>query len=82
MIKHASGFFAMLIIHSASLPSLLSSLTNPLATLPPLSMIVMVWIGLAILSVRAIQEGDRVYIFGNLAGLLTNSLVMACILMK
>ena len=82
MIKQWSGFVAMAIIHSASLPSLVASLTDPLATLPPLSMIVMVWIGLAMLSVRAVQDGDRVYIFGNLIGLLTNSLVLACIVLR
>jgi lipid-A-disaccharide synthase-like uncharacterized protein len=71
-----AAWCAMIMIHCSSLPSVVNSMVNQSAQLPPVSLVVMVWSGLLILFVKAIRDGDKVYMYGNGAGLLINSLTL------
>lgn len=71
-----AAWFAMIMIHCSSLPSVVNSMVNQSALLPPVSLVAMVWSGLLILFVKAIRDHDKVYMYGNGAGLLINSLTL------
>lgn len=72
----------MVLIHSSSLPSVVSNWINPNNTLPPFSLVFMVWTGLLILFIKAIRDRDILYVYGNGAGLLVNTLTLSFILLR
>ena len=74
------GWFAMVLIHTSSLPSVISNLVGASESLPPLSLVSMVWIGLLVLFAKACHDGDRLYTYGNGVGLFINTLTLACVI--
>jgi uncharacterized protein with PQ loop repeat len=85
LIKKSSevaGWVGMILIHGATLPTTLSVILGYSATLPPASMVLLVWTGLFLFLLRAIAQNDKLYIVSNAIGFFFNSILLALIVFK
>ena len=73
------GWIGMLLIHGATIPVTVSNIMGWSSQLPPLSMILLVWAGLALFLWRAIDRNDTLYIVSNAVGFVLNSVLLALI---
>lgn len=74
------GYAGMVLLQGASLPSLYSAITSPeTANLAPLSMVLMVWVGLLLYLIRAIVQKDVLYMISNGIGVVLNFLLLIVI---
>jgi hypothetical protein len=74
------GYVGMALIHSATLPATIGTILGANTVLPPLSMVLLVWAGLALFLVRAIAQNDRLYIISNSFGFIMQSIMLALII--
>lgn len=74
-----AGWIGMLCIHGATVPITVSNIMGWSDKLPPLSMVTLVWFGLALYLWRAIAINDKLHIVSNSIGFALNSLLMALI---
>ena len=74
-----AGWVGMVLIHSATVPATVANLMGWSDRLPPLSMVLMVWAGLALFLWRAFGRNDLLYIVSNAVGFVLNSLLLALI---
>jgi hypothetical protein len=81
-IGNLSGWAGMVSIQSATLPVTYNVLVGNTTNLPPISMVVMVWLGLILYLIRAIIQKDMLHITSNSIGFFTQSLLMALIVFK
>lgn len=81
-MSEACGWLGMVLIHAATLPTSLNVILGHTATLPPLSMVLMVWGGLFLFLIRALGRNDRLYIISNAVGFFFNSVLLALIVFK
>lgn len=79
-IQFIFGMLGLLFIQCSTFPTIINAISNPNASLPPLSMVVLVWTGLICYLVRAILIRDTIYIISNALGFFTQSILMAIIL--
>lgn len=81
MKKYAEigGYIGMVLIHGATMPTLINRLVNTSALLPPLSMVLMIWLGLGLFLARAIAQNDRLYTISNAYGFVMQTLLLAFI---
>lgn len=71
------GYAGMVLLQGATLPSIISAIINPAtANLPPLSMVLMVWIGLLLYLARAYAQRDFLYIISNGIGVVLNFILL------
>ena len=79
--KHEiAGWIGMALLQGATMPVMLQRFLNPeTATLPPLSMVLLVWAGLMMYLWRAIVQKDMLYIVSNSIGFALNSVLLALI---
>ena len=75
------GYAGMLLIHSATLPPIIGHMLGASGSLPPISMILMVWAGLLLFLIRAIAQKDLLYTISNAIGFFFNSILLVMILM-
>lgn len=73
------GWVGMCLIHGATVPVTLSVILGLSNELPPLSMVLLVWAGLALFLWRAIAQSDLLYIVSNAIGFTLNSVLLALI---
>ena len=73
------GYLGMLAIHGATLPTSISVILGWSEHLPPLSMVLLVWIGLILFFVRALVRFDWLYLISNGIGLIANSILLILI---
>lgn len=73
------GWVGMCLIHSATLPVTVSNILGYSNQLPPLSMVLLVWSGLALFLWRAIERKDTLYTVSNSVGFVLNSVLLAII---
>lgn len=73
------GWAGMLLIHGATIPVTVSNILGWSAQLPPLSMVLLVWAGLALFLWRAIDRKDMLYIVSNAVGFALNSILLSLI---
>ncbi len=73
------GWVGMCLIHGATVPVTVSNIAGWSNELPPLSMILLVWSGLALFLWRAIARQDWLYTVSNAVGFLLNSILLALI---
>lgn len=73
------GWIGMLLIHGATIPVTVSNILGWSDRLPPLSMVLLVWAGLALFLWRAIDRKDTLYIVSNAVGFVLNSILLALI---
>jgi hypothetical protein len=74
-----AGWLGMILIHSATLPVTLGIILGYSDTLPPDSMVLLVWTGLFLFLIRAIGNNDKLYIVSNSIGFFFNSVLLILI---
>ncbi len=73
------GWAGMMLIHGATVPVTLSNILGWSDKLPPLSMVLLVWAGLALFLWRAVDRKDLLYTVSNAVGFTLNSILLALI---
>lgn len=77
LVGEIGGYAGMVLLQGATLPSIISAIINPAAAdLPPLSMVLMVWIGLLLYFVRAFVQTDWLYMISNGIGVVLNFILL------
>ena len=76
------GWLAVVIIHCATVPTLLALLTGLSDTVPNLDIVLFMWAGLVLLFARAVVLKDMLNIVTIGAGFITQAVIMAMILFK
>jgi uncharacterized protein with PQ loop repeat len=81
-VNNQLGWAGVILLQGATLPSMIDRVfgSGEAATLPPLSMVLMVWAGLGLYLARAIRQNDVVYMVSNGIGLALNTVLMAMII--
>lgn len=74
-----AGWVGMCLIHGATVPVTVGNILGLSDTLPPLSMVLLVWAGLALFLWRAIARNDTLYTVSNAVGFVLNSVLLALI---
>lgn len=77
--SEVGGWVGMCLIHGATLPTTIGNILGLIHTLPPLSMVLMVWSGLTMFLWRAIARRDFLYTVSNAIGFVLNSVLLAII---
>jgi hypothetical protein len=73
------GYAGMAAIHGATLPVSIGVILGLTDHLPPLSMVLLVWIGLILFFIRALVRFDWLYLISNGIGLIANSVLLVLI---
>ena len=73
------GWIGMCLIHGATIPVTVGNILGWSNNLPPLSMVLLVWSGLALFLWRAIAQNDFLYTVSNGVGFVLNSVLLAII---
>lgn len=76
------GWLAIIVIHAATIPSLLALLTGLSDATPTVEVVLFVWAGLCLLFGRAVVLKDTLNIVTIGAGFIVQSVLMALILFK
>jgi hypothetical protein len=76
------GWLAVVIIHSATIPTLFALLTGLSDNVPNLDIILFVWAGLSLLFARAVVQKDMLNIVTVGVGFIVQAVIMAMILFK
>jgi hypothetical protein len=76
------GWLAVVLIHSATIPTLLALLTGLSDTVPNLDIVLFMWAGLVLLFMRAVVLRDVLNIITIGVGFITQAVLMAMILFK
>ena len=76
------GWLAVVIIHCATIPTLLALLTGLSDTVPNLDIVLFMWAGLVLLFARAVVLKDMLNIVTIGIGFITQAVIMAMILFK
>jgi hypothetical protein len=76
------GWLAVVLIHCATVPTLLALLTGLSDTVPNLDIVLFMWAGLVLLFFRAVVMRDLLNIITIGLGFITQAVIMAMILFK
>jgi len=75
------GWVGMILIHGATLPTTIGVIMGYSDTLPPMSMVLLVWSGLFLFLVRAVAQKDMLYMVSNAVGFFFQSVLLALIVL-
>lgn len=81
-IAEIGGWIGMVLIHGATIPTSLAVIMGWSDHLPPIDMIVMVWLGLLLFFFRALARFDWLYLVSNAIGFTLNTIILALILVR
>ena len=76
------GWLAVVVIHCATIPTLLALLTGLSDTVPNLDIVLFMWVGLILLFFRAVVLRDMLNIITIGLGFIAQAVIMAMILFK
>ena len=76
------GWLAVILIHCATIPTLLALLTGLSDTVPNLAIVLFMWAGLVLLFFRSVVMRDLLNIITIGVGFITQAVIMAMILFK
>jgi len=76
------GWLAVVLIHCATIPTLLALLTGLSDTVPNLDIVLFMWAGLVLLFFRSVVMRDLLNIITIGVGFITQAVIMAMILFK
>jgi uncharacterized protein with PQ loop repeat len=79
-VAEVGGWVGMVLIHGATLPVTIAVILGMSTHLPPLSMVVMIWFGLALFFFRALARFDWLYLFSNGVGFCFQSVLLYLII--
>lgn len=75
-LANISGWLGMILILSSTLPTVLGIALGYSKDVPPLSMILLIWVGLILYTFRSVIIKDKLYITANLIGLFLYSILL------
>lgn len=81
-VENICGWSGMLFVQSATLPVTYNILMGNNTSLPPISMVILIWVGLILYLIRAVLQKDVVHITSNFVGFISQSILMSLILLK
>jgi len=81
-LAEIGGWIGMVLIHGATIPTSLAVIMGWSDHLPPLDMILMVWVGLMLFFIRALARFDWLYLVSNAVGFTLNTIILALILVR
>jgi len=81
-LAEIGGWIGMVLIHGATIPTSLAVIMGWSDHLPPLDMILMVWVGLMLFFFRALARFDWLYLVSNAIGFTLNTIILALILVR
>ncbi len=76
------GWLAAIVLHCATIPSMLALMTGLTDRLPSVDIVLFIWAGLVLLFARAIVLRDQLNIITIGAGFIAQAVLMAFILFK
>jgi hypothetical protein len=76
------GWVAVLILHAATIPSLLAVMSGLTDRLPSVDLVLLVWTGLALLFVKAAVQKDMLNVVTIGFGFIVQAVMMALIFFK
>ena len=79
---HTLGWVAIVLLHFASLPTLLAVLTGQSDRLPPVDLMIFVWSALVTILFKALIERNFLYIATICMGFFAQTIIMGFILFK
>jgi hypothetical protein len=81
-LAEIGGWIGMVLIHGATIPTSLAVIMGWSDHLPPIDMIVMVWLGLLLFFLRALARFDWLYLVSNAIGFTLNTIILVLILAR
>ena len=76
------GWLAAIVLHAATVPSMLAVMAGLTDRLPGVDLVLLVWAGLTLLFVKATIQKDMLNIVTIGVGFITQAVIMAMILFK
>jgi hypothetical protein len=73
------AYLGMCLLQGATLPTTIPIILGYNPHLPPLSMVLMVWLGLILYFVRALVRFDKLYLISNGVGIVLNFILLIVI---
>lgn len=78
-LTDAAGWLGLVLIHGASLPLTLTAIMGGATAFPPLSMVLMIWTGLALFLIQACAARNMLYIVSNAVGFALQTALLSLI---
>lgn len=75
-----SGWIGMMLIQSATIPTIINRIFDPTVAMPPLNMVLLIWGGLFLFLIRAVIQKDMLYIISNSVGFFFQSVLLYLII--
>jgi len=75
-----SGWIGMVLIQSATIPTIINRIFDPTVAMPPLNMVLLIWGGLFLFLIRASIQKDMLYIISNSVGFFFQSVLLYLII--
>ena len=82
LIGNVCGYLGMILVQGSVLPPTYNVLMGNSDKVPPLSMVVTIFLGLTLYLIRSIIQKDMVHIISNSIGFMTQGLLMSLIVFK
>lgn len=76
------GWMAVIVLHSATIPSMLAIMSGLTDTLPNIDLVLLVWSGLALLFVKATVQRDMLNVITIGLGFMIQAVMLALIFFK
>jgi hypothetical protein len=71
-----SGWIGLILIQSATIPTIINRIFDPAVAMPPLDMVALIWAGLLLFLIRALIQKDMLYIVSNSIGFFFQSVLL------
>ncbi len=76
------GWLGVVVLHSATIPSLLAVMSGLTDSMPPVDLVLLVWTGLALLFIKAAVQKDMLNLVTIGIGFIAQATMMALIFFK
>lgn len=80
--SHTLGWITIVLLHLSSIPTLLAVLLGKSDVLPPVDILIFVWIGLVAMFFKALLEKNNLYVATICIGFAAQTVLMSLILFK
>lgn len=76
------GWLGIVVLHSATIPSMLAVMTGLTDNMPPVDMVLLVWTGLALMFIKSAVQRDMLSLITIGVGFIVQAVMMALIFFK
>jgi hypothetical protein len=80
--SEAVGWISVLVLHAATIPTLLAVMSGLTDRMPPVDLVLMIWAALTLLFIKAAVQKDMLNIITISLGFVVQSVLMALIFFK